>query len=297
MQASGGCNAIAFTESMARAPIFKFDNIRHAVRFYQAIPSLFTFFATSSESTSKRAKLLSLSPHVIGSTVHVRFDYSTGESTGQNMTTIATHAACEAFMDSPEREKYSVLGFLTEGQFASDKKLAWGNVYQPRGVQAMAWVTLPNRVCKSVLGNDASNLFGTYLHGVQAGIRNGIQGYNINTANILAAMFIATGQDAASILEGGWAQLTFEYNDESGDLTASVFFPSLPVGTVGGGTGYETQHEALELIGCAGEGGSKWKLAETIASFALALECSTISAIANDTFSQSHQRFARAAKL
>lgn len=278
---------------MARAPIFRFDDIRDAIQFYKAVPDLFDTFQEAAEKTSRRAKLLNITPHVIGSCVHVRFDYSTGESTGQNMTTIATHAACKAFLASPQKDKFKVKGFLTEGQFASDKKLSWGNVYTPRGVQVMAWATVPNSVCRSVLGNDASTLYGTYLHGVQAGIRNGIQGYNINTANVLAAMFIATGQDAASILEGGWAQLTFEYNDETEDLTISVFFPSLPLGTVGGGTGYPTQHEALELIGCTGKG-SKWKLAETVASFALALELSTISAIANDTFSESHKRFARA---
>jgi hydroxymethylglutaryl-CoA reductase len=278
---------------MARASIFRFDDIRDAVRFLGAVPDFFDTLKYHAEKTSSRAKLLSLIPHIIGSCVHVRFEYSTGQATGQNMTTIATHAACKALLASDIKGEYRITGFLTEDQFASDKKLAWGNVSTPRGVQVMARATIPNAVCKSVLGNDTSALYGTYLHGVQAGIRNGIHGYNINTANVLAAMFIATGQDAGSILEGGWAQLTFEYNDETEDLTASVFFPSLPVGTVGGGTGYSTQHEALVLLGCVGEG-SKWKLAETIASFALALEISTISAIANDTFTQGHRRFARA---
>lgn len=105
-------------------------------------------------------------------------------------------------------------------------------------------------------------------------------------------MFIACGQDAGSILEAGWAQLTMDFDDTSGDLTISVYFPSLTIGTVGGGTGHGTQLEALESIGCAGAG-KKWHLAETIASFALALEISTLSAVANDTFSQSHHRLAR----
>lgn len=277
---------------MARAPIFRFDSVDDALRFYRAVPSFIDDFRLSAEKTSGRAKLLHITPHIIGTCVHVKFDYSTGSSTGQNMTTIATHSACKAFVASPRKDEFRVRGFLTEGQFASDKKLAWGNVMAPRGTQVMAWATLSNATCREVLGNDASTLYGTYLHGVQAGVRNGIQGYNINTANILAAMFIATGQDAASVLEAGWSQLTFEYNDMDEELTVSVFFPSLPIGTVGGGTGESTQREALELMDCAG-GGSKWKLAETIASFALALEISTISAIANDTFSQSHQRLAR----
>lgn len=103
---------------------------------------------------------------------------------------------------------------------------------------------------------------------------------------------ITAGQDPGSIAESSWSHLTTEFNDDSGDLTFSLYFPSLPVGTVGGGTGYPTQREALDLIGCRGPG-RKWALAETVASFALALEISTLSAVSNDTFAQSHQRLAR----
>ena len=67
------------------------------------------------------------------------------------------------------------------------------------------------------------------------------------------------------------------------------------VGSVGGGTGYATQKEALELIGCHGEG-KKWALAETIAAFSLALELSTLSALATDTFAASHKDLARGPK-
>lgn len=123
-------------------------------------------------------------------------------------------------------------------------------------------------------------------------IRNGGLGNSVNTANIMAAMFIACGQDAASVLEGGWSHLIHELNPETHDLTMSLFFPSMLVGSFGGGTGYGTQKEALEMIGCYGEG-KKFALAETIASFCLALDLSTISAIATDSFAQSHQRLAR----
>jgi hydroxymethylglutaryl-CoA reductase len=103
---------------------------------------------------------------------------------------------------------------------------------------------------------------------------------------------ITAGQDPASVGESSWSHLTTELDDDSGDLTFSLYFPSLPVGTVGGGTGYPTQREALDLIGCRGTG-RKWALAETVASFALALDISTLSAVCNDTFAQSHHRLAR----
>lgn len=276
---------------MSRAPIFRFDNIPDALAFYQALPRFQEDMKRAAEKTSSRVKLLSITPHLIGACVHVRFAYTCGAATGQNMTTIATHAACQQFLKR-YKDEFKVRGFMIEGQMASDKKLSWGNVSSTRGTRAAAWATLSDEACRKVLGNASANIYGCYLHGVQAGIRNGMQGYNINIANVLAAMFIACGQDAASVLEGGWAQLTMEFNDETGVITAFIYFPSLPVGTVGGGTVLRTQKEALEMLDCHGDG-KKWRLAESIAAFALALEISTLSAIANDTFSQSHHRLAR----
>ncbi|KAH8752828.1 hydroxymethylglutaryl-CoA reductase [Diaporthe sp. PMI_573] len=72
----------------------------------------------------------------------------------------------------------------------------------------------------------------------------------------------------------------------------TLYFPSLPVGTVDGGTGYATQKEALQLVKCAAPG-MKGRLAGVIAAFALALDASTSAAIANDTFTQSHMCLAR----
>jgi hydroxymethylglutaryl-CoA reductase len=84
-------------------------------------------------------------------------------------------------------------------------------------------------------------------------VRNGNMGQYLNTYNVVTAMFIACGQDAASVLESGWSQLTAELNDTSKELALSLFFPSLLASTVGDGTGYVTQKEVLELIGCFGE--------------------------------------------
>lgn len=291
MQQNGGASAAVLEEGMSRAPIFRFDNISDALAFYQALPKFKEDMKSAAEKTSSRVKLISVTPHLLGACCHVRFAYTCGAAAGQNMTTIATHAACQQFLKD-HKEEYKVRGFMIEGQMASDKKLSWGNVSSPRGVRVAAWATLSNDACRKVLGQASASIFGCYLHGVQAGVRNGMQGYNINVANILAAIFIATGQDAASVLEAGWAQLTMEYNDEMEAITAFLFLPSLPVGTVGGGTALRTQKEALDLLECHGDG-KKWQLAESIAAFALALEISTLSAIANDTFSQSHHRLAR----
>lgn len=105
-------------------------------------------------------------------------------------------------------------------------------------------------------------------------------------------MFISCSQDIASVVESGWHHLTANLDKETKVLTLSLYIPSLLVGTVGGGTYYLSQRESLELIGCYGDG-KKWALAETIVVFALALDASTVSTIANDIFASSHQSLAR----
>ena len=63
-------------------------------------------------------------------------------------------------------------------------------------------------------------------------------GYNINVANIVAAMFTACGQDIACVHESSLAQLHLDKVE--GGVYASMLMPSLIVGTVGGGTHVKT---------------------------------------------------------
>ncbi|OCL08216.1 substrate-binding domain of hmg-CoA reductase [Glonium stellatum] len=293
----GGIKAVALKEAMSRAPLFRFKTVDEAVTFYRVVEKgdLTTGLRATAERTSRHARLARLTPSVIGTSVHVKFDYSCGDAAGQNMATIGTHRACTELLRARGKE-LGIIDFQLEGQMASDKKLSMGNLKGPRGVQVLAWGVLSDEVCKSVLKIGAERLHSAITNLVEGGIRNGQFGSNVNTSNVIAALFIATGQDAASVLEGGWSHLTSEYDPTTKDLTLSLFIPSLPVGTVGGGTGYYTQREALEMLNCYGAG-KKWAFAETIAAFALALDVSTISALGSDTFAQSHQKLARQSKL
>jgi NADP-dependent 3-hydroxy-3-methylglutaryl-CoA reductase len=292
-QTSGGVQAIALSEGMSRAPVFGFSTVDDAVKFHRYVQYLKPSFQASAEGTSRYAQLIGLVPHIIGKTVHVKFVFTCGDATGQNMVTIATHRACLDWMKSADAEEFRIVDFQLEGQLSSDKKLSWGNVQDARGVEVLAWGKISNAVCQRVLGCTTATFYQVFLRCNDGSVRNGQMGQNANTANIMTAMFIACGQDAASVLECGWSHLTTELDSDSQLLTLSLYFPSMAVGTVGGGTQYPTQREALELIGCSGPG-KKHALAETVAAFALALEVSTIGAFANDTFAKSHMDFARA---
>lgn len=292
LQKCGGVQVAALSESMSRAPAFRFANVKDALAFYRLAPTLEATFRATAEASSKHARLQRITPTIIGTMVHIKFEYSCGDAAGQNMVTIATHRACQDFLKTSTAQDAKVIGFQIDGQLASDKKASWGNVRDGRGVQVLVWATLTDEVCRSVLRCGTYEFFRFCTSCEQGGIRNGQFGSNCNTSNIMAAIFMACGQDVASIFEAGFTHVTPEYNYETKDLTMSIYFPCMAVGTVGGGTGYATQKEALGLLDCFGAG-KKWAFAESVAAFCLALEISTIGALANDTFSASHERLAR----
>lgn len=288
----GGLKFKVLKESMSRAPVFFFSDPGQAIAFTERVPSLFANFAADAEKTSRFAKLQSLTPHVIGSNVHLKFDFFCGEATGQNMVSIATQAACDAFLTTELAAALGVRDFMIEGEMASDKKASRGNVHAPRGVQVIAWGELTNEVCERVLKIKAERMYNFFQGAKDAQIRNGQFGSNINTANVVAAMFIACGQDAASVAESSWSHLTMDLDRRTGNLKVSLFFPSLPVGSVGGGTVYPGQNASLKLLDCTGPG-SKYRLAGMVSCFAMALDVSTLAAVCSGGFTASHEKFAR----
>ncbi|KAI9933622.1 hypothetical protein ASPWEDRAFT_174784 [Aspergillus wentii DTO 134E9] len=293
------CGGIQFDilgEGMVRAPLFRFPSPREAIAFSRQMAVVERIFAGAAEATSRHLRLKKIIPHVIGRRAHLYISYYSGDAAGQNMVTIATQYGCERIMEGPLALQLNIEKATLEGQMASDKKPSWGNVKQPRGVEVMAWGSLSNDVCQRVLGCTTAELHRWHNAFLEGGIRNGQFGSNVNTANIVAGIFVAAGQDAASIGEGCWSHLVMDYMPETERLVVSLYFPSLPVGVVGGGTLYPTQKECLEMMKCRGTGGKK-RLAGIIASFALALEVSTAAALATNTFSQAHQRLARKSRL
>ena len=112
-----------------------------------------------------------------------------------------------------------------------------------------------------------------------------------HSANGIAAMFIATGQDAANVAESH-AGLNYGELLDNGDFYWSVTLPSVICATYGGGTGLPTQRECLEMMDCFGTGKAN-KLAEIIAAVVLAGDVSLSSAILAHEWVSSHERMGR----
>jgi hydroxymethylglutaryl-CoA reductase len=115
-QATGGIQVTALSEGLSRAPVFIFRTVNDALQFYYRVPTLKHLFDASSDKTSRYARLIEVTPHIIGRTVHVKFQYTYGDAAGQNMVTIATHRACQDFLHSISSKNLGIVDFQIKGQ-------------------------------------------------------------------------------------------------------------------------------------------------------------------------------------
>lgn len=289
----GGLRFRVLREGISTAPVFFFDGPENALQFADQVPSLKQQFAADAESTSRFARLQSLTPTVIGSTVHVLFTYTTEEAMGQNTVTIATQTACDRFLETELARGLCVRHCSIERHTANDKRASARDATDVvRGVQVLAWGELTNEVCERVLKCTTKQLHDILLVMKEGHTRLCAFGNNINTANVVAAMLTASGQDAGSVPGNAWAHLTAQYDSDTQDLKVSVFFPNLPTGTDGGGTMYRFQRKSLGVLQCLGPG-SKQRLAGLVASFSLALDVSAAAAIASSQFTGAQEEISR----
>jgi len=136
----------------------------------------------------------------------------------------------------------------------------------------------------------ADQLFRIWQTTVMGHLQAGVVGYNAHAANGLTAIFIATGQDVANVVNSACALTCFEPHPDG--LYVSTTLPSLSVATVGGGTALPTPREALSIMGCVGTGKAR-KLAEIVAAAILGGEISMGAAIASDEFVAAHEQYGR----
>ncbi len=289
---SGGVTARVLGQRMMRVPVFGFESMNNALFFAEWVQDHYRELSDEVRKYSNYANLVEVQAQVMGRIVHVHFIYETGDAAGQNMTTTCTWQACQWILKSIQRfEGLTVSNFLIEANLSNDKKVTYQTFLKGRGIRVLAEAVLRDDVCQKVLKVSARQLVRAYQNFVTGSIASGMVGININVANVVGAMFAALGQDIACVHESSLAQLHIELTDE-GDAYCTMTLPSLVVGTVGGGTNLPQQRECLELIDCAGPGKAH-KLAEIIASYCLALDISTLSAIAADQFARAHEKLGR----
>jgi hydroxymethylglutaryl-CoA reductase (NADPH) len=284
---SGGVRATIVKTSMQRAPVFIFANALQARDFGQWLAASFEEVRQVAESTTGYGRLVEIEQYNVGNLLNTRFNYTTGDAAGQNMTGKATHAACEWLREThPLHPEY-----MLSGATDTDKKHSAMNFIRSRGRRVIAEVVIPAEVLRRVMRVETSALFRARNIANAGAMQAGATYNGPHAANGLAALFIATGQDAANVAECH-AGITYAQYRDNGDYYWSVTLPSVIVGTRGGGTGLPTQQECLKILGCDGAGTAD-KLAEIAAAVVLAGDISLGCAVIAGDWVTSHERLGR----
>jgi hydroxymethylglutaryl-CoA reductase (NADPH) len=272
---------------MQRAPAFVFESAREARAFGAWLTRHFTEVKQAAESTTRTGRLRGIEQYSASRILFTRFDYTTGDAAGQNLTGKATAAACAWITANYE----GITSFYLESNFATDKKSSQVNILRTRGKRVVAEVTIPAALIEERMHTTSGKLFRARQVASLGGFMSGVNNDGLQSANGIAALFIATGQDAANVAESS-AALGFSELLSNGDYYASITLPSLIVATYGGGTGLATQRECLELLGCYGAG-KVLKLTEIVAATVLCGELSLGWAIVAEEWVTAHDLLGR----
>ena len=209
------------------------------------------------------------------------------------MCTQASEALMNHILEYHPELKYGSIS----GNYCSDKKATAVNGILGRGKYVVAELTIPKKLCKRYLKttpeqivqlNIRKNLIGTMLAG-------GLRSANAHFANMLLGFYLATGQDAANIVEGSQGLTMAE--ERGGDLDFSVTLPNLIVGTVGNGKGLDFVLENLKRMGLTEDrepGENSRRLACLCAATVLCGELSLLAAQTNPgELMDAHRRIER----
>ena len=284
----GGITTTVSEDLMQRAPVFVFANARQARSFSEWIEEHLAEIQQESGASSRYARLIRIETYLSNTFAFLRFNFRTGDAAGQNMVTKATYEGCIWIMENcPQKPEH----FYLESNMATDKKPSFINSLQGRGKRVTAEITFKKEVLERELRVTAKQLDYHRAVGNIGAFLSGVNNNGLHSVNAITAIFIATGQDVATVAESS-ACLTHAEILPNGDLSASLTLPSLVVGTYGGGTALPTQRECLELMDCYGEGKAK-KLAEIIAGVVAAGEISLAAAISSADWVYSHEGMGR----
>ncbi|MEV0334974.1 hydroxymethylglutaryl-CoA reductase [Nocardia sp. NPDC050717] len=288
-----GIVATLIDERMTRSILLEADDAYTALTAVRQLQDRFAELQEVVAGSSRFARLIDLHHQINGNLLFLRFEFSTGDASGHNMATLASDHLMDHILTTVSGVRYGSIS----GNYCTDKKATAVNGILGRGKNVVTELLVPREVVEARLHTTArqvvelnirKNLIGTLLAG-------GIRSANAHYANMLLAFYLATGQDAANIVEG--SQGVTHAEDRDGDLYFSCTLPNLIVGTVGNGKHASFVDENLERLGCRAErepGANARRLAVIAAATVLCGELSLMAAQTNrGELMRAHTQFER----
>lgn len=282
---SGGVESVCVGDENQTNPSFFFDSIRDAMDFTVWLKQHLPDIRRAADATTHHGQLIGFETYQIARQVIVNFRFTTGDAQGMNMIVKATDAACRWIASQVTIPRY----FLFSGM-SSEKRPSGYLLSHGKGKWVSAGAVLTEGIVKAYLNCSSRDLYQVWHSTMIGHLAANAVGYNGQLANGLTAIFIATGQDVANVVNSACGITNFELIDTG--IYVSVTLPALTVATVGGGTGLGTQRECLEMMGCSGAG-KVMRFAEIVAAALLGGEVSMAGAIASGEFASAHEIYGR----
>ena len=285
---AGGASTLTTTEQVQRAPGFVFETVAQAALFAAWAVAEYDRFREVAATQTRHGQLVDLMTHIEANHVYLIFAFYTGDAAGQNMVTFCTAAICA---DILERTPIAPRSWYLESNMSGDKKATALSFLHTRGRNAIAEVLVDRALLEARMHTTPERMAEYWRMSFIGGVQTGSIGVSGHISNGIAALFLATGQDAACISEASVGITRMEVS-EHGGLYAAVTLPNLIVGTVGGGTSLPTAQECLRILDCEGADRAA-RLAEICAAVTLAGELSIVAALCSGDFARAHATLGR----
>lgn len=242
----GGIHAVVVNEQMTRSVEVQAKTALEAVQAAVALTSMEDDLQNVVSTTSRFAVLKDVQTQVVGNLLWIRFSFKTGDAAGHNMVTAAADALLEYILS-----KFPSLQYVSiSGNYCTDKKPSAVNGILGRGKYVIAEGVIARSVCQRILKTTPEKIADLCVKKNWMGstVAGGLRSANAHFANMLLAVYLAAGQDAANIVEGSQG---FTFAEVRGDeLCFSVTVPHIIVGTVGNGKDVPHVQECLAKLGC-----------------------------------------------
>jgi hydroxymethylglutaryl-CoA reductase (NADPH) len=203
INAAGGATTVLTGDGMTRGPCVGFPTLARAgaAKLWLDSEEGEKIMRSKFNSTSRFARLQSMKTALAGTYLYIRFKTTTGDAMGMNMISKGVECALEYMSEQAGFEDMSIIS--VSGNFCTDKKPAAINWIDGRGKSVVAEAIIPGDVVRSVLKSDVNALveLNTSKNLIGSAMAGSIGGFNAHAANIVTALFLATGQDPAQNVE------------------------------------------------------------------------------------------------
>lgn len=203
INSGGGAVTVLTADGMTRGPCVSFETLERAGTAKLWLDSEVgqNTMKKAFNSTSRFARLQQMKTAMAGTNLYIRFKTTTGDAMGMNMISKGVEQALRVMMtdgDFPDMEVVSI-----SGNYCIDKKPAAINWIEGRGKSVVAEAIIPADVVRSVLKTDVDSMVQLNIDKnlIGSAMAGSVGGFNAQAANIVAALFIATGQDPAQVVE------------------------------------------------------------------------------------------------